>query len=228
MSAFSPGGEDMRVLLCVDGLAELTSATSWLERMLPAERSELHITAIAQTGPLALQCAASFESVKDRIIDRARQLGEIAAARLEGRWPDLTVRVAEGDPREQLLKAAADSRADLVVVGFPGDGRHLLSPGSLARFAAHQLECSVLLATEAPEVVRTIVVGIDGSASAREAVRLISLAGLTPAPAVFALGVVDTSWRRTIDLSELPAAAHNAVREAETQQAADALGAIAR
>jgi nucleotide-binding universal stress UspA family protein len=216
----------MRVLLCADGLVEMTSAMSWLERMSLPKPSVLHIAAIAQTGPLALQNFESFEALRRRIVEGSRQLGEFAAARLEKRFSGVVVRIAEGDPHEQLLKVAAVSRAELVIVGLPGD--HPRSPGTLARFAAHQLECSVLLAARAPDLVRTIVLGIDGSPSAREAARLVSLGGWTPEPDVFALGVVDTSWRRTIDLAELPAAVQAAVHTVEARQAEDMRGALTR
>lgn len=218
----------MRVLLCADGLAETTSATGWLERMSPAEPSPLCIVAIARTGPLALRSSAAFEAARDQIMDRSRQLGETAGARLEGRWPDLTVRVAEGDPHEQLLRAAAEWKADLVVVGLGSDGHQALSAGSVARIAAHHLECSALLAAGPPEAVRTIVLGMDGSASARQAVRLISLVGIAPPPRVLALGIVDTSWRRAIDLEELPVTALGAVHAIEARQVAEARAALAR
>jgi nucleotide-binding universal stress UspA family protein len=221
-------GANMRVLLCADGLTETTSAMSWLERMSPREPSVLHIAATAQAGPLALQGYESFEALRHRIVEGSRQLGEFAAGRLEEHFSEVVVRVAEGDPHEQLLKAAADSRAELVIVGLPGDRQHSPSPGTLARFAAHQLECSVLLAAGAPDVVRTIVLGIDGSPSAREAARIISLTGLTSAPDIFALGVVDTSWRRTIDLAELTAAIQLAIQAVEAQQAEDTRGALKR
>src|SRR5262245_23860027 len=84
--------EAMRVLLCADGLGETTSATSWLERMSPTEPSPLCIASIAWTGPLALRSVGAFESIRNRIVDRARRLGELARARLGGRWPDATIR----------------------------------------------------------------------------------------------------------------------------------------
>jgi nucleotide-binding universal stress UspA family protein len=218
----------MRVLLCADGLAQTAAATGWLERMSPVEPSPLCVAAIARTGPLALRSSASFQPVRDLIVDRSRQLGETAAARLQGRWTDLTVRVAEGDPHEQLLRVAAEWKADLVVVGLGGDGPQALSAGSLARVAAHHLECSVLLAAGAPEAVPAVVLGMDGSASARQAVRLLSLGGFAPPPRVLALGIVDTSWRLAIDVEELPATAIAALRAIQAEQTAEARAALAR
>src|SRR5262245_5293389 len=194
----------VRVLLCADGLGETISATSWLERMSPTEPSLLCIASIAWTGPLALRSAGAFEGIRVGIVDRSRGRGELARARLGGRWPDATMRVVEGDPHEQLLRAAAEWRADLVVVGLAGDGGRPSIPGSIALITAHHAECSVLVAAAAPPVVRSVVLGMDGSASAREAVRLLSMAGLDPPPGVFAVSVADASWHRTIDLNELP------------------------
>lgn len=115
-----------------------------------------------------------------------------------------------------------------MVVGLSSDDRQVLSAGTVARIAAHHLECSALLAAAPPEGTRTIVLGIDGSASAREAVRLLSLAGFAPAPRVLALGIVDTSWRRTIDYAQLPATAARAIQVIEAQQTSEARAALAR
>jgi nucleotide-binding universal stress UspA family protein len=218
----------MRVLLCADGLAETMSATSWLERMSPAEPSALCVAAVARLKPLALGSSAALALVRELIVDRSRRVGEAAAACLADRWRDLTVRVIEGEPHEQLLRAATEWRAELVVVGLEADGDRGPSAGDVARVAAHHLECSVLLAAATAESIHDVVLGMDGSPSAREAVRLLSLFGLAHRPRVLALGVVDTSWRRALDIEELPGAAREALASAEARQAADVQGTLAR
>jgi hypothetical protein len=73
----------------------------------------------------------------------------------------------------------------------------------------------------APEAVHEIVLGMDGSPSAREATRLLSLFSFTPPPRVLALGMVGASWRRSLPLEDIPPAVQSALAELETQEAAD-------
>jgi nucleotide-binding universal stress UspA family protein len=218
----------MRVLLGADGSAGASAAAEWVERFLPAGPSLLCIAAVARVPPVVFGRSTALGAIRARMLDRARELAEAARARLAASWTDVTLHVAEGDPHEHLLRAAEQWRAELVVLGRSAGGDESASLGSVARLAAHHLECSVLLVDRAPEAVRDVVVGIDGSASAREALRLLSQLVLVPAPRVLALGIVNTSWRRGIALEELPQAIQNAVRDVELQQAGDARAALDR
>ena len=219
----------MRVLLCTDGLAGSDAATAWLERFLPAQPSSLHVVAIAQS-PLALSAPASaLRMLNDLIVARSRQACEVARSRLRDGWPDLSVRLLEGDAHEQVLKVAEEWRAELVVLGraaVSNDDSTLL--GSVARMAARHLECSVLVVNRAPASVRRIVVGMDGSPGAREAIRLLSLFRFDPTPHVLALGVVNSWWRQAIADEELPPATRAALREMEARQTADAEAVLSR
>jgi nucleotide-binding universal stress UspA family protein len=218
----------MRILLCADNLADTASAVSWLARMAPLEPSPLCIAAIARTPRVALRPSDVLQPIAERIARRGRDLVEMLAAPLQDRWRDLTVRVIEGDPHEHMLRAAAEWKADLVVVGREADSGESTVLGSVARVAAYHVDCSVLLARSAPETACQVLVGMDGSPSAREAVRLLSLFGLTPLPRVLALGIVDTAWRRGIPLGELPPETRSALEAIEVKQARDARVALER
>jgi nucleotide-binding universal stress UspA family protein len=218
----------MRVLLCADNLADTTSAASWLARMAPVEASPLCIAAIARTGLVALRPSPALAPLADLIARRARDLVETAAEALRDRWPDPRLRVIEGDPHEHLLRAAAEWKADLVVVGLGADSGESPSLGSVARVAAHHLDCSVLLARSAPEPACQVVLGMDGSPSAREAGRLLSVFGLTPPPRVLALGIVDTSWRRGVAPEELPPETRSTLDAIEAKQASEARAVLDR
>jgi nucleotide-binding universal stress UspA family protein len=86
----------------------------------------------------------------------------------------------------------------------------------------------VLLVDREPVSIRKIVLGKDGSASAREAVRLLSLCPFAATSRVLALGIVNTSWRRTTELDEFPPAGRRAVHEIEAQHAQVARAVLAR
>ena len=218
----------MRVLLFTDGNVGARAATTWLQRFAPVEPSALRIVAIAQTPRLPAGSSSTQRSLRKLVLEHARRLCEEARASLEGRWPDLGVDVIEGDPHERLLRAAEGWRPELVVLGRSASSEPSPSLGSLARLGAYHLECSVLVVDRAPESVREIVLGMDGSASAREAARLLSLFTFTPPPRVRALGIVNASWRRGLALEDVPPAVRSALDEMETQAAADARVLLAR
>jgi nucleotide-binding universal stress UspA family protein len=212
----------MRVLLFTDGNGGAGEATTWLDRFAPLEPSALRIVAMAETPPLTARFPSTLSSLRNLIFDRARQLGEAARTQLHDRWRDLSVDVIEGDPREYLLRAAEEWKAELVVLGRNAGGEPSPSLGSLARLGGYHLECSVLLVDRAPESVREIVLGMDRSASAREAARLLSLFTFAPPPRVLGLGVVDTTWRRNLEVADLSFADRSKLDEMEAQRAADA------
>jgi len=193
----------------------------WLERFVPAEPSTLCIVAIAHTPRLPAKSPSVLESLRKRLLDRSRRLCEDARARLEDHWPDLRLDVIEGDPHEQLLRAADRRKPELVVLGRNAAAGSSASLGSVARLGGHHLECSVLLVDREPESIREIVLGMDGSPSAREATRLLSLFHFGPPPRVLALGIVDASWRRGLAAEDVAPQAQRALDEVEAQEAAD-------
>jgi nucleotide-binding universal stress UspA family protein len=218
----------MRVLLFTDGSAGARGATAWLERFAPAEPSVLRIVAIAQTPRLPGRSSSALRSLRKLLLDQSQRLCEDARVRLESGWRDLHADVIEGDPHEHLLRAAEQWKPELVVLGRSAGIEPSPSLGSVARLGGHHLECSVLVVDRTPESVREIVVGMDGSPSAREATRLLSLFSFAPPPRVLALGIVDASWRHGLDLGALPPAVRSALEEVERQEAADARGHLAR
>jgi nucleotide-binding universal stress UspA family protein len=103
----------------------------------------------------------------------------VAARRvLRGRWPTAEVVVLDKPPVEAILAEARGAAA--IVVGSRGHGAlGRLVLGSVSRDVVRKAACSTLVVKGQPEVVRRMVVGIDGSANARRAVDFV--AGL-PAP----------------------------------------------
>ena len=142
-----------------------------------------------------------------RAVDKAARLAKITGARLvlvsavsreapsteeaEGilraaresaaaRGVNAEIRFPEGRPGEVLSGIAAETGADLIVVGNVGMGRfRRFSLGGVAEQAAHTAPCDVLIVRsdrhgEEPEkrlVYEGLVVGTDGSSTASEAVR---------------------------------------------------------
>jgi len=95
-----------------------------------------------------------------------------AARQVREEHPDLTVRteLAEGSPAEVLVDRSAT--AELLVVAQRGDGGFAgLLAGSVAVHVAAHAHCPVVVMRGDPKPDAPIVVGLDGSTSARHALR---------------------------------------------------------
>lgn len=218
----------MRVLLWADSRVGAEAAATWLRRFVPEETSELCIAAATQSAPLwVARSSSSLGALEDLIVARCRDACEAAHGCLAG-WPEPVMRQMDGDPLEQLLRAAEDWRAELVIIGRETDGDTGVG-GGIDRMAARYLPCSVALVNRVPEMMRQVVVGMDGSAGAREAVRLLSGLTFDPGCRVLALGVVNAAWRRAIGDAELtPPPMRAALGDMEAWQAAEMRATLLR
>jgi nucleotide-binding universal stress UspA family protein len=68
-----------------------------------------------------------------------------AAHRLEGRWPELDVRLLPGSPAAELCKLAESARYDLLVVGNRGSGGPRRFLGSVPDKVSHRARTNVLI-----------------------------------------------------------------------------------
>jgi nucleotide-binding universal stress UspA family protein len=92
------------------------------------------------TVPLYAEAAAASRKEHRRLIEA--KAAELNAAGLEAR-PDLRI----GDPAREIIAAAEDAEADVVVMGTRGrTGIPPLLLGSVARNVLHHATCSVLIA----------------------------------------------------------------------------------
>ena len=81
----------------------------------------------------------------------------------------------EGDPAEETVALAEELDADLVVIGNRGVGRlRRLVAGSVSESVVHRASCPVLVVRGGEEAwpIKRVVVGDDGSHSARQAGKL--------------------------------------------------------
>ncbi len=96
----------------------------------------------------------------------------LAAARsvLGGSAAPLETRVRRGNPAEEILRAAEELPAGLLVVGWSGHAavaRFFL--GSVAERVARHAACPVLIARPLRRELRELMVGVDGSPDATQA-----------------------------------------------------------
>lgn len=168
----------MRVLLATDGSTDALTATRWMRHFpVPGDSQVLVLTVASVVEPPVP--AEILKHLRDAILADARRVGEEARRLLARRWPDREVRVSEGHAREEILRAAQEWKADLVVVGARGLGAVKgFFLGSVSLAVARHAPCPVLVVKGQPRGLRRALVAVDGSESSLEAVRF--LAGLGP------------------------------------------------
>jgi nucleotide-binding universal stress UspA family protein len=123
----------LRVLLATDGSADARAAAECLARF-PLPPSSVPLVLSVVTIPPSPISFPGLEDLKQSLLADGRRACEEAADVLRPRWPAVEVRVAEGEPREQILKTAKTWRPHLAVLGRRGLGgfeRMLLGSVSL-------------------------------------------------------------------------------------------------
>jgi nucleotide-binding universal stress UspA family protein len=169
----------MRVMLATDGSDHATVATEWLKTSPLPDSAEVMVVAAAGL-PLLLPEVGAVPAEREAV-DRARRAAEDARARLRPRWPRTALRVATGDPREEIPALAAEWGADLVVMGARGLGTvKRLVLGSVSTAVVHELPCAVVVVKGRPAAgADTVVVAVDGSPDSLAAARFAGTLGAT-------------------------------------------------
>ena len=118
-------------------------------------------------------------------LDRTAELTARQAERaISKQWPDGHARVVDATPVDGILGEAKRVRADVIVLGWRGHGavRRLLI-GSVSRGVTRRAPCPVLVVRQARRAYRRSVIGLDGSANARRAVKFLATLTAPRAPA---------------------------------------------
>ena len=181
----------MRVLLATDGSNDAIMATAWLAGFPLPDDTHVRVLTIASVAPSALDIppVRDFQASLHR---EARAVADSSCATLASHFRTVEARVLEGDPREELVRAAEDWRADLVVLGARGLGAvkgFLLGSVSLA--VARHAPCPVLVVKRDARALRTALVAVDGSDESAAAVAFLARLPLNRSVAVQLLGVVE-------------------------------------
>src|SRR5689334_21612175 len=168
----------MRILLATDGSSHSRRATRWLRDLaLPSDTKITVLTvAILDEPPRDAQTVSALRATAG---NNARRIGERAAQTLERRWHHVEVMVVEGDPRVEIIRAAQEMRAGMIVLGARGLGRikHFLI-GSTSLAAARYAPCPVVIVRGRPHKIGRVLVAVDESDGSRAAVRFLSIAEL--------------------------------------------------
>jgi nucleotide-binding universal stress UspA family protein len=201
-----------RILLATDGSESATEAARFLAQMdLPSE-TDVRIACVLDPF---VECLLSSAQPSQR--HHAERVIAGAEAALVGSGFHPTAWVRAGDADHQLVLAAREWPADLIVLGHRGlTGLTEFLLGSVARNVAREAPCSVLVVRGAAREVRSVVAAVDGSPHAQKAlddlaalplprgtrIRLVQV--VRPAHALAGLAAVsdDQAWVRLRDLEE--------------------------
>lgn len=162
----------MRVLLATDGSKDARAAAEYLKDFPLPGSATIRVMTVVTLPPSALDVppvAAFNESLLAegrRVVEEARTLLGPRAAVEE--------RVVRGNPKEEIVRAAEEWPADLVVVGGRGLGgvRGFLL-GSVSQTVARHVHCPVLVIKGRARPLASVLIATDGSDGANEAIRFL-------------------------------------------------------
>ena len=214
--------KELRVLVATDGSRDARAAIAATLNFPWPDGTRVRVISARRTG------AEYRKSILLTALDRgAEKAAESGRRTLSRRWPEVEADVVDKTPTRGILDAAARFRADVTVVGWRGHGavRRLLM-GSVSRGVVRGSTCAVLVVPRAQRV-RTIVVGFDGSPTAK---RALALVGRLAAPQDGRVTLVHAAELMPIPSGFVPGAAAVAreVRRQNTLRARTATRALAR
>jgi nucleotide-binding universal stress UspA family protein len=145
-------GTDLRrVVLAEDGSPDAQAASTLLLRWPVFRASEIRVVSVSEVPvqpELATEPAASAgQRVAQEVLATTVELARTTAERLSRAGLHAETSVRQGDPAAEILAAAGDWPADLIIIGTRGQtGLTRLLHGSVARKLLEHARCSVLVA----------------------------------------------------------------------------------
>jgi nucleotide-binding universal stress UspA family protein len=200
----------MNILLTTDSSADSWAAVDLLEQFRWAPEDTLHILCVVETYVLLTgRIDDPSDGVRQQLMDAetsaAMNLVERTAAALRPHCPHVETRVHLGFPVREILAAAGEIKADLVVVGSRGKSAlQEFFLGSVSRSILDTAVCSVLVARPEVQKLRRVVLGYDGSPQSETALEWLRRLPFPKGVEVKVVHVAEPE-RQSDDLSQGPA-----------------------
>jgi len=166
----------MKVLYATDGSQSAFDAKSVLIKLFRRDGLRVSAATVTHSGSLDPgHVILELDPIAERRGD-SHEIVAAAATELDAAGFTTSTVVLEGSPGRELVRMAGD-RYSLVVLGAGSHswlGNRLL--GSVSTYVLHEAPCSVLLVHEATtgDVPGRVVVGVDGSNTSEETVRMLA------------------------------------------------------
>jgi nucleotide-binding universal stress UspA family protein len=158
------------VLLATDGSASAAKATRLAIELAGAFRGALHVVSVWRTPTFEYGYVPVTYTPELVHAERGRAADVLAkaVAAADDAGVSTTSELREGDPRDEILDAAEETAADMIVIGAHGRssmGRLLF--GSVSTSVLHHASCPVLVVrgdevVEEPEAVGLATTRSDG------------------------------------------------------------------
>jgi nucleotide-binding universal stress UspA family protein len=170
----------MKILYATDGSRDAREALQLLQALPLPAGTEVRVLSVitepaAIIGPnadMVLPGITALEEVRVAERNAAAQAVDEAARALAREGVEVTTSVVEGDPPREIIAAADEWDATVVVVGSKGlTGLDAVLLGSVARNVAKHCRRPVLIGRAPRNGLREVVVATDGSENAQHAVR---------------------------------------------------------
>jgi nucleotide-binding universal stress UspA family protein len=218
----------MRILLAIDGSENAFHAAEFFCRL--PHRPEFDVEVVSVINLPDFSTSVSTEAWKPEYIERMNAAADQAYARVceyfEGSNARLSHHKASGHVGSAIVDRAADTAADLIVIGATGHSaiaRVLL--GSVSDFVANHAKCSVLV-VRPPDNRHTtddslrVTIAYDGSAQSQRALAQFQLFSWVGAVRVQLLTVVQSIQRIPFEVpqsmvQQIAAEQQDAERESE-------------
>ena len=188
----------MKILVAVDSSSASVMAAREAAARLWPEGTTVHvISAVEPVSSFRTGWGAEWSTpdIEDALRQSAKQIVDSAAECFEHAGWETTTAVLDGDPKTVIVKEAADSHADFVVIAphsTHGVMQFLL--GGVARAVARLAPCSVEIVRRnpGPEPLK-VLLATDGSPFSNAAARSIAERPWPPGTAFRILSVVEPS-----------------------------------
>jgi nucleotide-binding universal stress UspA family protein len=193
-------GDALKWLLATDGSTEAAAALEFVHHLPLPAGSAVHVISVVQPQAIPVHAVhvPTLEKIQEYEQQQAREAIADAEQRLQREGLVVSTAVPMGNAAAEIIRAADDFDADLIVVGSQGlTGLEGFLVGSVARNVARHARRPVLVGRAPQNDVQQIVVATDGSEQAAAAVRWAAKLPLPKTAQVTVVHVLRPPWAYT-------------------------------
>jgi nucleotide-binding universal stress UspA family protein len=203
-----------KVLFASDGSECARAAGRLLARLSLPEGTAIHTVTVLEPWVTSL-----LERFQEGQRHRGHLILNEAANEVRSAHATVTVELRTGDVAHEILSAAREFGADLIVIGSRGlTGLDGILLGSVSRNVASHAPCSVLVARPPQNEFRQVVIAMDASDHAATALEVAASLPLPERSAFTVVSVVQPYYLAPEPIGIDTAAFSNAVMEIREQQ----------